>query len=814
MLRRKLLLPLLIYALYGCAALIVTYPLVTVLATDFAGHPFGDSYEYARFIWWIPHALQHGLPLFDQPLLGYPAGLSGAYLWALPLQSFPAWLFALALPLPAAFNLALLLTLALNGWSLCWLVRRLTDSLPAALLAGMLFMTYPAFQGHLAAGHSGLLTLYPAVFYTGTLLALLNRADNPRPRAFFVPALWFMVSAWGSILLGIYLLLPVTLLLLAGAVLRRRWRSARRVLLAAGMGTLLAGLFVLPAAADILNAPAQVRERDSLRYSADLLTVIAPSFMNPLYAGLDYSHRLLGAEPFEQAGYIGIAGGLLAAVGVWRRRAARGWLLLALAAWVLSLGAVLRVNGQTVLVTSGAYTTPLLLPWALLERLPLLSLSRTPVRFNFTLGLALAIMAGYGAAGLFHARRGISASHESSVGAQDIVPARVPARVPAQQVGRRWGHPARTVLLLALLAVVLFDQQLFWGLPTVRGVVPAPVAALAGREDVRAVLDLPVEHPLAHKDGMWLQTGHQRPMIGGQITRRTPVDPAKLALLQTLDLALLDAAGVDVVILHKQWAQDSLAAHTRAVLGMPFYEDDLIAVFAVPAPDTPLQPLLLSAGDSTYLFTPDARWLLLALNGTAAGDVALLLDGAVVGRAAMQPGGAQTFPLYIEPGYHTLTLEPPPCSPALVATLECPPLPASIAVTFAAQPTTPAAASVMLDGRVTLRAGTLAPGDAAGREVVVWLWWQAESSLLDSAVRFVHLLDADGTLVAQSDVPLGAIPAGEGRAEVVRLALPNDLPPGEYTLYAGWYTYPDLMRLTTAEGADRIYLGTMTLDAP
>ncbi|MBZ0290475.1 MAG: hypothetical protein K8I30_22815, partial [Anaerolineae bacterium] len=66
------------YGVFLAAAVLITWPLITVLSTRLAGHPFGDSYEYVRHIWWIKHALQTGQPLFDQPLLAYPDGLSGS----------------------------------------------------------------------------------------------------------------------------------------------------------------------------------------------------------------------------------------------------------------------------------------------------------------------------------------------------------------------------------------------------------------------------------------------------------------------------------------------------------------------------------------------------------------------------------------------------------------------------------------------------------------------------------------------------------------------------------------------------------------
>ncbi|MCA9909925.1 MAG: hypothetical protein KC519_14810, partial [Anaerolineae bacterium] len=144
-----------LFGFYVAVAVLITYPVITVLSTHFAGHPFGDSYEIARHIWWINHALKTGQPLFYQPLLLYPQGIASAYFWGNPLQLFPAWLLAFFLPLPAAFNIQVILTLVLNGWAMSRLARYLTGSTLAALAAGAIYMAYPTMQGHLAAGHVG-----------------------------------------------------------------------------------------------------------------------------------------------------------------------------------------------------------------------------------------------------------------------------------------------------------------------------------------------------------------------------------------------------------------------------------------------------------------------------------------------------------------------------------------------------------------------------------------------------------------------------------------------------------------------------------
>ena len=78
------------------------------------------------------------------------------------------------------------------------------------------------------------------------------------------------------------------------------------------------------------------------------------------------------------------------------------------------------------------------------------------------------------------------------------------------------------------------------------------------------------------------------------------------------------------------------------------------------------------------------------------------------------------------------------------------------------------------------------------------------------------MTDAAGTLVAQQDNTLGAIAAGETRAESVELALPADLPPGEYTVSVGWYRYPEIANFCVlrgdACGENALTVGTATVN--
>jgi hypothetical protein len=698
---KRLLLYAAVYLLYLLVAVVITYPLITVLDSRVIGHPFGDSTEYLRHIWWFKHALQTGLSPFDQPLLLYPDGISGALLWSIPLQSFPAWLLAFVMPLPAAFNVAALLRLALNGWAMWLLVQYLTTGQGArgifpALLAGLVFMLYPAFQGQLAVGHTGLLAVWPTPLLALALLRLREDA-----RWIGLAAGLFVMSSWGGLVLLIYLVAPVVVLVLWLA--RADGRALRRMGVALLLGGLISALFILPSLGDA--AP----NSGAVTFSASLLAVVSPSFNHPLYAGLEYPRRVIGVDPFEGASYIGLVGGGLALMGA---RRARSWLALALIAWVFSLGPLLKVYDSPLVVNVGGYITPIPLPWALFQSLPGLDIARTPARFNFTVGLAVAVMAGYGAAWLFNLDRGsvhrqrlkppaaekpsplkglkirvFSPSRRKSVGCFPLGATRQIAPTTRVEMLSRFSglgnlvsrYGWRGVLVFILALLIILDYQFFWPLPTIPAAIPDVVAALGAREGVRAVFNLPWAHPLVDKDGLYLQTAHGLPMIGGHVARETPLDPAKGWLLQTtLDPALLHAAGADIIILHKEWDEPELEAFTREQLGTPFYEDERIALFETPTADAPgfiaAPPRIQSDRADLYFYAPAPGEVILTgrVSGDAGRVISISLDDEAI-HWTIQSEIALRVPLRVErAGYHTVSIAADPACPRLLdAALRC-----------------------------------------------------------------------------------------------------------------------------------------------
>lgn len=109
----------------------------------------------------------------------------------------------------------------------------------------------------------------------------------------------------------------------------------------------------------------------------------------------------------------------------------------------------------------------------------------------------------------------------------------------------------------------------------------------------------------------------------------------------------------------------------------------------------------------------------------------------------------------------------------------------------------------------SLPAASFAPGDT----VNVSLYGQTQSA--DFAF-FVHLLDADNTVVAQSDAPESAAACPQVSRHsaglvmtCVSLALPDSLPAGSYQLRVGAYDQASGQRLTTPDGQESFLLTSL-----
>ena len=621
---------------YLLVALCLCLPVLPSLSTRFLGSTGSDVYEMAHHIWWFKTALQNGENVFWHSLLGYPDGFAVVQLWANPLQFFPAWLFAFVMPLPMAYNVTILLTLTLNGWAMYALARRRLPKghLIPAWMAGLVFMVFPIFQGHLSAGHLGLLAQWPLPLL---LLFLFDYADQGGRGWFLRSLLFFLLALMGHTLQIIYTLAPLMVLFALARLYRRDYAAAARVASVGLLGSALLLLFLTPLLAEMLQNPRYTRVGGHVRFSIDLLGLVSPSYSNPVWDDIaGHSRAVLRGNLVEGASYVGLLGGLLALIGVLRKRQARWWLLVAFAAWLLALGPLLKVFNQPLVVSAAGYNAVAPLPYALAVKLPLLGLARAPGRFMFLFALALAMMAGYGMAALWSSRF-----------------------IAQRNRYLRYGFA------LAIALLVYVDYQLFGEFPTSSAVIPQAIHDLKARGDIRAIYNAPYQYHAAATEALYLQTAHGKPLIAGQDTRRTPVDPAKLELLASFQPPLLAEVGVDVVILNKARASENLMRRARLQLGGPFYEDDRYALFENPVSDAPLADVYSVKLDEqvSYIYKAQPGWLEYRATLRAENRrVHLLLNGARLQTQVINGETEVSLRLPIaRAGYHTfrLALDPP-----------------------------------------------------------------------------------------------------------------------------------------------------------
>src|SRR5260221_11067757 len=100
---------------------------------------------------------------------------------------------------------------------------------------------------------------------------------------------------------------------------------------------------------------------------------------------------------------------------------------------------------------------------------------------------------------------------------------------------------------------------------------------------------------------------------------------------------------------------------------------------------------------------------------------------------------------------------------------------------------------------LTLNDWLIAPTVTQGATLHVDLWWSALKTLPLDYSTGVFLQDQGGTIVAQSDAPPGEQPTSQWLPDQLKfdrhnIAIPGNLPPGEYKVGAHAYWYGDKKR--------------------
>jgi hypothetical protein len=571
---------------YAATALVFSWPLALHLSTDLTGPPDGDTGVYVWNQWVFQHEIlvHQRLPFFTDSIfsLTQEANLS--------MHNYTAFQNLLALPLSgwlgivATFNVIFLFMSVLTAYATFLLARHVTGRSGEAWLAGLLFAWSPLLVTR-GMGHFSLVAAAPLAIF---LLVLMKADGQERLRdaaALGVAVAW---AATTDVYYGVYCLLIGAAFLVArifaihaspqsGRGRAARWAVDVLLLCAAGLVGAIAitggwtstifghaisarGLYtpmlvltalgLLRVAWHVRAAPRPEARTDAWRLAFLTLTagLVATAILSPvLYAvgkriettnltapGVMWRNSPGGVDVLAliipnpnhpltprwiadwlmsfQGGYLeSVVSVPLVVVAMlivaWRMgwRPSRWWAMLAVTFGALALGPFIHIAGINTYIPG---------PWAVLRYVPMLGLARTPARFSIVMMLAVAV--------LFAAA--------------------------LEWIGRR--YPTHRRALLIGIAVVLIAELLPAPLTLHSAAVPNfyhRVAAAPG--DVR-VLELPT----GIRDGtssvgnfsarsQYFQTMHQKPLIGGYLSRVSSEMKSEVRRIDMLDALIVLSEG-------------------------------------------------------------------------------------------------------------------------------------------------------------------------------------------------------------------------------------------------------------------------------
>jgi len=483
-------------AAYAFLAAVFTWPLILRPAHwVFFGIP--DTRPHLWNYWWVQRCLLAGACPLHTDLLFYPSGTS----LALASVAYPYCLLSVPLQLlfPPPEGLAIGMTATIffsfiaTGLGAYLLARDLTGSRAAGFAAGIAvaFTVYRVW--HL--GRMNVLGIEGVVFSLWLLFRVL-RGGEARARDGIALGLALAYTFYTDITYTVYLAGAAALVLVYHLAFERDrlWhrRCAGALVLGAAVALAVCAPLLWAAIAELRRNPGAAMGVQAASYfSADLAGFFLPSHLHPVWGK---SLAPLYERAPQIKGYETYLGCTLLAVAVCAllgrrsldrrlpgRRAGRRvvfWAVMAAGALVLALGPTLHWMGRE---------TSVPLPYRLLwHALPVLRVSRTPVRLVILANVSLALLLAYAVAYLRAA-------------------------------------PRRPVALApALIAVIIFFENLCVPLNTNPSFVHPFYERLAGSTESYAVFEAPLLDERLKRWVMVPQTVHHRPILYADVPRRSP----------------------------------------------------------------------------------------------------------------------------------------------------------------------------------------------------------------------------------------------------------------------------------------------------
>ena len=542
--------PWLVLALYMILTVVMTWPVAGRLGTHIPGKG-GDTWVHLWNFVWAREALGHWPFTFETTLIFFPDGVSMLNSNVAWVQFLFWWPLQALLGITVAYSLMFLATIVFNGWAMYWLAREVTESETAAFVAGLIVGFWPYTLSHHSHPNGLLIGWIPlALLFLRRLLMNGRRWD----------VLWAGVclalvgyGRWQHLLMS-SLLIGFYGLYVWSQQPRSLWLGRLKLW---GWSVLLAVCLMAPLLVPtLLNQQRESYLQEHTTASqTNLLAYVLPNRYHPLWGEWAYERYLANGfgVNLDFIPFVGYTTLFLVLIGfIWRKQQSWFWLVGAGLYLLLALGGHLQVGERV-------YDMPL--PYQLIEGSQVDWVIRHPDRFNYFLGIPLAMVAAWG------------------------------VLVGQRKLGK-WGGSFFVGLCVLLVGEYVVQYVL---LPAD---IPDWYEGLMAEGGTFGVLGVPMGSRTNDKTYMYYQTQHGKALVGGHVSREpeTAVSflqstPLLAALWQVGDevpavvdvshqLQLLTEANVRYLIVDKDALPEEKEVAWKAWVGaQPYHEDDHLIVY-------------------------------------------------------------------------------------------------------------------------------------------------------------------------------------------------------------------------------------------
>jgi hypothetical protein len=381
------------WRLASIAALIYLLAAALLLARGLIAHPgyyIGRDTDPPQTMWffnWWRFAFAHGLNPFITDWVWAPLGINLTWTTCQPLFSILTIPLQLTLGEPATYNIVVALMLPLAAFSAFLLCHRVTGAFWPSVVGGYLFGFSPYMLGEVLS-HLDLIAVFPVPLIALLTLRRLEAAISARRFTILLAALLTILFLSFAELFATVTIVSGFSVILALALFGEEIRPRLIGLITPAIAAYAIAAVVLSPYLYYMLARGYPHSPiwNTSSYSADLLAFLVPTETVALGTGRAAT-AITGTfhgDIYENGAYLGLA--IILFVEVFRRRYWREpigkfLIILFLVLLIASIGPNLHVAGRPAFP----------MPWALIGRLPLLSIA-LPARFMMYAYLVVSVM--------------------------------------------------------------------------------------------------------------------------------------------------------------------------------------------------------------------------------------------------------------------------------------------------------------------------------------------------------------------------------------------------------------------------------------